>query len=198
MTEAVATSAPGQVIKDGDEVLMVYGGPRSKSSKPVVVEPVKEAVKDGKKIDEEGEEAQPMEQSMEEESVAVISKTPEAEEEEEEDDEEDKIEKEKNSLIKELEGDWTDDGEEKVDGGDDKKAEAKESKVEVVKKDEVEEKKDVSVEEKVEEDVKTEELSKDEETIVKEELKTPVKGSGAEPKKDSALAEFMDDWDDEN
>lgn len=168
---AEALNESAEVIKDGDEVLMVYGGPRSGSGKTPKEKP------EAAPVDEEEE----VEKIIAEVEKEVTQDTSSIEEE--------KVEKEKNKLIKELEGDWEDD--EVVDekaGGD------------AVK---------VAATEEVKEDVKpaAEEVKQDDEvepvSEVKEEIVSPQMEAAADAateKKaapEAALAEFMDDWGDD-
>lgn len=199
----------GEVLKDGDDVLMVYGGPRTAKTNTVVE---KEDKSEGKG-----------DQSLAEEDGDEIA--------------EEKVEKEKNKLIKELEGDWTDDQEEEFEVAApvvvDKKSVvevvAAAAKKEVVKEEVLT---DVSItEEKLAEEVKEEgdnhgeapmdvdtELvstaEKDEvnEVTEKQEVKVPevdaevdvgekvIKAKSSEKKEapsSNTLAEFMSDWPDE-
>lgn len=166
----------GEVLKDGDEVLMVYGGPRSDTK-------AKEDDLENSAGDVALKEEQP---SMELEESDMID----------DDDDEEKADKEKNKLIKELEGDWTDDAED--NGEEVGKATAEPVVVEKDVKPETEAV-DTSVEEVKEEEIKSEEAvdpEKKELDASTDEIKSDLVVSEKKAP-DATLAEFMNDWEDE-
>lgn len=204
----------GQVLKDGDQVLMVYGGPRgnktgnkSKVADEVVEEEEKMEQEDVVDDEDIVKEEQP---SMELEEEAVITET------EEDIDHEEKVQNEKNKLIKELEGDWDDDTvpEEEIAPV---KEESKEAEVTETKESSAAiklpkaplkptaaldspEKVDRVIEEEVVDAIEgvLNAVTGEIESVTKDDVKkieTTVETETSE-KKDT-LAEFMDDWNDE-
>lgn len=212
---------PGQVLKDGDQVLMVYGGPRGNKTGNKSKGPVADDTEEDEKMEQEDvvddedivKEEQP---SMELEEEAVVTET------EEDMDHEEKVQNEKNKLIKELEGDWDDDTvpEEEIAPIKEESKEAEVTKaVTTTTKEssaaiklpkaplkptavlESPEKVDRVIEEEVVDAIEgvlnavTGEIETKQEEDDEKKIETTVETETSE-KKDT-LAEFMDDWNDE-
>lgn len=165
---AGSVTEPEAVLKDGDEVLMVYGGPRSAAEAT--------SIKSEDEVEVLKEEQPSMEVEEEEDIV-----------------DEEKVENEKNKLIKELEGDWDDDAE-------DNEPETTKTKAETVK-----ESSNGGAKQKVKVETETPDVSLKEEEEVSELEESPSKDTGEAIKADgvekkapeATLAEFMNDWEDE-
>lgn len=183
-------SAAAEVLKDGDEVLMVYGGPRSAAK---VTKADKEDV-------DAGEEEEEVMVDDELEAGRVKEEQPSMEVEDVDADEE-KVENEKNKLIQELEGDWDDDADEKPEEEATSKSKSsvvtKESAPNKPDDDEKEPKKEVKEEEVTPNVSMTEEALKVEvESPVKDAVAVkPAEVASEKKATDATLAEFMNDWD---